>query len=491
MYWFLVRPVLVMIAPLIKALGIWVAWSPSSSEAWEREIVTLTFRKGQPFYSWFIEGEEDDTALWAIYSTFYNMCTLFTIYVGGLVGIGISRIVLVTYQILWSPFKMASFYIDEFIGLIINTHHCVLSGLVWCSRNLRQYTRKQALTFFEVSSSWPSKTKPQVSYWLAQSKIYKTCFIFFLLSYIYLLSCEARNYPTMLITNLIFIMPVYLLWQTFTYFYKTYHISKYTTQVAAFWQRTYLVFWALEISLYLIFVFIWFIGPEAPKMSIGHALNLKTINLSLIAVTDIFCYLLLLLVANIFLLIKKNYQNPLLAAPVLLVVLYLYVSILVDEYRYFLYNSSQWSATVDSLISEGVLTKQGNKISLGSIEERVLLLLENYSAVRFEKANEELVAQMTYSLLWFLRFWHVVLIFMMFAFFTFKWIVGHTISYEALAMNISNVVILIAFNLTYLIFYIKTIGKEHLVVMPKAYGIDDLSNISHYIILELLGILGF
>lgn len=57
-------------------------------------------------------------------------------------------------------------------------------------------------------------------------------------------------------------------------------------------------------------------------------------------------------------------------------------------------------------------------------------------------------------------------------------------------MNIYNVIILIAFNLTYLIFYIKTIGKEYLVIVPRAYGLDDISNISHSILFEIINILG-
>lgn len=75
---------------------------------------------------------------------------------------------------------------------------------------------------------------------------------------------------------------------------------------------------------------------------------------------------------------------------------------------------------VESLTYEGVLTGAGKKVYTGSTTEQVILLLDNYSVNRLEKSNEELVAQMTYSLLWFLRFWHVVLIFLMFAFFTFK-----------------------------------------------------------------------
>lgn len=76
-------------------------------------------------------------------------------------------------------------------------------------------------------------------------------------------------------------------------------------------------------------------------MVIGQTLNLKVINESLVAVISIFSSLLLLLVVNIFLLIKKNYQNNLIVAPLLFVALYLYTSILVDEYKYFLYNSAQ------------------------------------------------------------------------------------------------------------------------------------------------------
>jgi hypothetical protein len=139
-------------------------------------------------------------------------------------------------------------------------------------------------------------------------------------------------------------------------------------------------------------------------MVIGQTLNLKVVNESLVAVISIFTTLLLLLVLNIFLLIKKNYQNALLVAPLLLVALYLYTSILVDEYKYFLYNSAQWSAMVNSLTYEGVLTSEGNKVYLQSPEEQVVLLLDNYNVSKLEKSNEELVAQMTYSLLWFLRF---------------------------------------------------------------------------------------
>lgn len=109
------------------------------------------------------------------------------------------------------PYNLVRFVLHEFLGrpvwLIKQIFSCVILIKNWLS-----WVPKCFIYLFNpLSLLWPKVPRYQLAYWIGQSKIYKSCFVLFLITYSYLLSCEARNYATSVVTSFIFLMPVYLL----------------------------------------------------------------------------------------------------------------------------------------------------------------------------------------------------------------------------------------------------------------------------------------
>jgi hypothetical protein len=56
----------------------------------------------------------------------------------------------------------------------------------------------------------------------------------------------------------------YLLFSGFVFFVKKYQYRFYTTAIQRFWRRTLLIFWVIEGSLFIVFIYLAFNASQEP-----------------------------------------------------------------------------------------------------------------------------------------------------------------------------------------------------------------------------------
>lgn len=196
-------------------------------------------------------------------------------------------------------------------------------------------------------------------------------------------------------------VPMYLLWQTFTYFSKLYTSNKYTSYIGAYWNKTYVVFWTLEISLYCLFIYFWFISPEAPQAVIGQAITIRNVTVSMKVCIKAFFMLAWIMVISIFTLIARNYHNKLLMSIGYALLMPPHVILLREEYAYFVYNCAEWGAAVKVFYTTELLA--GNSDVLVGLRTRPVELvpdtLDLIKSTVFNRNKEILCSYAMYSII--------------------------------------------------------------------------------------------
>lgn len=285
---------------------------------------------------------------------------------------------------------------------------------------------------------YTKKIKPTTSWTGKNTKgLYFTAFsIFFIALTIFSLYIFNTVTAVWLITNMAVAMPLALLWQTFTFFYKTYQISKYTTQNQRFWKRALTLFWLIECFLFAIVVFIWFISPDNLKYGINHQevlfdrlfdpvdFIITTINLSLVLIT------------TRVLLFYKITNNRLLYDLLMLVLIYLLTKTVFTELGQLL----------------NVFMKSSTLSSQKNINTRLAAVSENFSVVSI--SQEAVVYDQVRFLIIFLKFWHVLFIAVYVVFNTFRGIESG-LSFDSFSSISLNCNYLFIFNQVSIVFFSK------------------------------------
>ena len=239
-----------------------------------------------------------------------------------------------------------------------------------------------------------------------------------------------------LVTNMAIIMPILLLWQTFIFFYKTYQISKYTTQNQRFWKRSLTLFWLIEGFLFAIVLFIWFISPDNLKYGINHQEVLRhelfDVNTFLITTLNVSAILILVRLA----LFNKITNNRFVYNITMLVIVILLTSALVIELK----------QVINLLTKSSILYQNRNKTS------DFLSAKETFVIVNSTK--ESVVSQQLKFLIIFLKFWHVLFIAIYIVFNILRGF-NNNLSYDSLSSIGLNCNYLFFFNLTSIVFFTK------------------------------------
>ena len=241
---------------------------------------------------------------------------------------------------------------------------------------------------------------------------------------------------TWFITSIIVIMPLFLLWQTFIFFFKTYQISKFTNANQNFWKRALFLFWAIEGFLFSIALFIWFISPTNLKIGIGH--NLLTHNqfsLKPQLLESIWIPVFLIIISRIFLLYKKNSKN--LTTIYFLTILPIITKLVWQE--------------LHQLIS--IYTKTRSIEGTYSLEKKIQFLKEIPTIVDYSR--EDLVINQTTMFVSFLKFWHVTFILVYLVFFIIKFTENKNLSLAVQSSLLYNFNYLLVFNTSYLLYYYR------------------------------------
>ena len=275
-----------------------------------------------------------------------------------------------------------------------------------------------------------TKNRLSVSYFMV------SWLIFFLFA-VWSFYCTNPAPAIWLITNMAVIMPVLLLWQTFMFFYKTYQLSKYTSQNQRFWKRALTVFWIIECFLFAIVMFLWFISPDNLKYGINHREVIVALNFKPSVFIQTMYSVTLILIITRFLVYTKITNNRLLYYVTAYLLTILLFSVLLNEFYQLvlMLNRASTICCDYEIIDRTYKSAETRKV--------------------FNELTESIVYNQMKSLILFLKFWHVLFIIVYIAFNQLQYFNKKSLSFDSFSSIYLNCTYLFLFNLLGIIFFSK------------------------------------
>jgi hypothetical protein len=265
-----------------------------------------------------------------------------------------------------------------------------------------------------------------ISVWNA-IKIWLFSLIIFIVSFYILLLKRSSVLPQTLFFWIAAAMLMYWLISGFVFFVKKYQFSRFTSVIQRFWRRSYILFWLIESGLLLVFFYLM-INPSQESFYMfdqgylfkTHLFSWKLFLFKSILVVSLITYSYLLLLNLKWSTFNKNILTLLLLTALLIYFVW------IEFYQIYwvsnFYANFSWFYDVDEL--------------LWSLEfdGRRTRILNHYIMVLF-----------------LLKFWHIIFIFICWIFFLLRATELENITYTLYSFNLQNFIIL--FLMTWLFMY--------------------------------------
>jgi hypothetical protein len=234
------------------------------------------------------------------------------------------------------------------------------------------------------------------------------------------------------------LMFTYWLLSGFVFFFKKYQFSKYTTAVQRFWRRTYILFWLIEGSTFLVFLFFTMNASQESfymfdQISIfkSHLYSWKLFFMKIfpIVLLILFSYFLILsLKWNLF---SKH------SIWLFFITFFLTYTVWLEFYQFFhvlnFYGNLNWVYDLDD-----------HSWSL-ELESRKSRMVNHYVMVLF-----------------ILKFWHIIFIYGFWLFFVLRSLETNRIRYPLLSANFQNFIILYIFAWVFMYPWFKFFFRRFL-----------------------------
>lgn len=229
---------------------------------------------------------------------------------------------------------------------------------------------------------------------------------------------------------------VYTLISSFIFLNKSYSSGKYTTQVQRFWKRSYILFWLIEIFLFIFFSYLLLTHFKESF----YFLDYKPLIHGFFFESEywlaqtVIVFLCILLNYSILIFLKNNdtYKIALLFFLInILLLIYFY-----NDFFIFFYTANYYYNNIKNYIklSRHAIYYYGN-------------MMDQVIKTR---------TQMHYmALITFLKFWHTVFIYFFYLFILNKFL-KKEISYDLVSSNLQNFIFLLNFNLIVWLFLFKS-----------------------------------
>lgn len=234
------------------------------------------------------------------------------------------------------------------------------------------------------------------------------------------------------------IMVGYWLISGFVFFFKKYQYGKYTSAVQRFWRRSYILFWLLESSLLLVFVYLTFIASQESFYMFDQIQFYKNHLFSWrIFFVKIFPLVLLIMLAYFFLLsIKWNIFSKLSSWLLFFTITLTYI-VWLEFYQFFhivnFYGNLVWNYDMDE------------KMWLLELETRRTRIVNHY-------------------VMWLLilKFWHLLFVYIFWLFFVLRGVEKNSIRYPLFSANHQNLIILFIMSWLYMFPWFKLYFRKFL-----------------------------
>lgn len=238
----------------------------------------------------------------------------------------------------------------------------------------------------------------------------------------YSLVCRLLPFLKIMATWFIVFMLFYWLISGFVFFTKRYKYGKFTSAIQRFWRRSLILFWLVESSLFIVFIYLMFNASQEPVF-MYDLIQLQKYRLFswrffiyksfLIYLTIMLTYILMVSIKwNIF--AKMNYL-------VAFITFFLTYTLWIEFYQFFY-----------------VLNWYGEICWFFDVEDRVW-----YAESVFKRAR---IVNHYVTICIIAKFWHIVFIYIFWIFFLLRFIETNTFSYVALSSNLQNFIFLYVMN---------------------------------------------
>jgi hypothetical protein len=234
------------------------------------------------------------------------------------------------------------------------------------------------------------------------------------------------------------IMFLYWLISGFVFFFKKYQFGKYTTVVQRFWRRSYMLFWMIEGSTFLVFLFLT-INSSQESFYMFDQISILKSHLYSWRFFFLKIFPLILLIVSTYLLMVSLKWNVYSKHSIWLLILtfFLTYTIWLEFYQFYhvlnFYGNLNWVYDVDD-----------HSWSLEQ-EPRRTRIVNHYV-----------------MLLFILKFWHIVLIYGFWIFFVLRCWETKRIRYPLLAANFQNFIILYIFAWVFMYPWFKFFFRKFL-----------------------------
>jgi len=257
--------------------------------------------------------------------------------------------------------------------------------------------------------------------------------IFYYLTYIRLLPFSKVIFEWLLI-----VMFLYWLLSGFTFFIKKYQYSKFTSVIQRFWKRTYIIFWAIESGIFIVFFYLTLNASEEPvymydqiKIFKTHLFSWRLFLVKLVPVIT-------LIILGYFLLLSLRWTQFSKHTPILITITLLLVYIFWLEFYQFFH----------------IINYYGNLTWSYDSDEFLWNLDSEFKRTR--------IANNTVTICLMAKFWHLVFIFVFWIFFMLRINEIGRMRYTLLAANLQNFIILYIMSWLYMYPWFKFLFRRHL-----------------------------
>ena len=237
---------------------------------------------------------------------------------------------------------------------------------------------------------------------------------------------------------IIFGMIAYWILSGFVFFVKKYQYSKYTSAIQRFWRRSYILFWLIEFSLFMVYVYLTLNSNQESFYMFDQIQVFKTHLFSWRSFLLKIFPLTLLLLLGYFLLLSMKWnilsKNSLLVTIITLVIVN---TIWFEFYQFFhvvnYYGNFNWVYEADEKMWSLELEPRKTR----TVNHYVMLLL-------------------------LLKFWHIVLIVAFWVFFVLRGLEIGRLRYPLLSANLQNFLILYLFAWVNMFPWLKFIFRRYI-----------------------------
>lgn len=254
----------------------------------------------------------------------------------------------------------------------------------------------------------------------------------------YSLVCRLLPFLKITIGWLIVFMLFYWLISGFVFFVKRYRYGKFTSAIQRFWRRSLILFWLIESSLFIVFIYLLFNASQEPVFMYDFIQLQKTRLYS----WKFFLYKLflvyLIIVSTYFLLLSIKWNARSKVNYLLAIITFLLTYVVWSEFYQFFY----------------ILNWYGEICWVFDVEDKTW-----YAESTFRRSR---IVNHYVTICVIAKFWHIIFIYIYWVFFLLRFIESGSMSYIAVSTNLQNFLILYFMNWLLMYPWLKKIFRKFL-----------------------------